>query len=71
MTLVGRTQEFKSGVMHFAPDLARNVANGDANYLSVLNEADAFVARNGLDLPAEPEAHQHRAGPRVHDPSNP
>ena len=57
MTLVGRTQQFKGGVMHFAPDLARNITNGDANYLSVLNEADAFVARNGLDLPPEPEAH--------------
>ena len=56
MTLVGRTERFKDGVMHFAPDLARNVAQGDANYLSVLDEADAFVARNGLDLAEEPEA---------------
>ena len=58
MTLVGRTREFREGVMHFAPDLSRNVAQGDANYLSVLAEADAFIARNGLDLPPEPEAHQ-------------
>jgi putative flavoprotein involved in K+ transport len=57
MELVGRTQSFKDGVMSFAPDLARNVTNGDANYLSVLQEADAFVSRNGLDLPPEPEAH--------------
>jgi putative flavoprotein involved in K+ transport len=56
MTLVGRTEKFKDGVMHFAADLARNVAQGDANYLSVLDEADAFVARNGLDLAEEPEA---------------
>jgi putative flavoprotein involved in K+ transport len=56
MTLVGRTERFESGVMHFAPDLARNIAEGDANYLSVLDEADAFVTRNGLDLPEEPEA---------------
>ena len=40
----------------FRADLARNVAQGDANYLSVLDEADAFVARNGLDLAEEPEA---------------
>jgi putative flavoprotein involved in K+ transport len=56
MALVGRTERFKDGMMHFAPDLARNVAQGDANYLSVLDEADAFVARNGLDLAEEPEA---------------
>jgi putative flavoprotein involved in K+ transport len=42
--------------MHFAPDLADNIARGDANYLSVLDEADAYVSRNGLDLPEEPAA---------------
>ena len=30
--------------------------NGDANLLSVFDEADAYAARNGLDLPEEPEA---------------
>ena len=42
--------------MTFEPGLAANLATGDANYLSVLDEADAWVARNGLDLPEEPEA---------------
>jgi putative flavoprotein involved in K+ transport len=56
VTLVGRTQGFKAGVMNFAGDLVANVAKGDANYLSVLDEADAFIAANGLDLPAEPAA---------------
>ena len=42
--------------MRFAADLARNIAAGDANYLAVLDEADAYIARNGLDLPEEPEA---------------
>jgi putative flavoprotein involved in K+ transport len=42
--------------MRFAPDLADNISQGDANYLSVLDEADAYVARNGLDLPEEPQA---------------
>ena len=56
MTLVGRTEAFEDGVMRFATDLADNLAQGDANYLSVLDEADAYVARNGLDLPKEPEA---------------
>jgi putative flavoprotein involved in K+ transport len=56
VTLVGVTKSFENGVMRFAPDLAQNLARGDANYLSVLDEADAYVARNGLDLPEEPEA---------------
>ncbi|EYD72874.1 monooxygenase, putative [Rubellimicrobium mesophilum DSM 19309] len=56
MTLLGRAESFADGVMRFAPDLARNIARGDANYLSVLDEADAYVARHGLDLPEEPEA---------------
>jgi putative flavoprotein involved in K+ transport len=56
MTLVGRTESYKDGVMTFALDLARNIARGDANYMSVLDEADAYVARNGLDLPEEPGA---------------
>ena len=56
MTLVGRAAAFEDGVMTFAPGLAANLATGDTNYLSVLDEADAWVARNGLDLPEEPEA---------------
>ncbi len=56
MTLVGRAEGFHDGVMRFAGDLKRNIEQGDANYLSVLDEADAFVARNGLGLPEEPEA---------------
>lgn len=56
MTLVGRTESFAGGVMRFAGDLRRNIEQGDANYLSVLDEADAFVARNGMRLPEEPEA---------------
>ena len=56
MILTGVTKKFENGVMHFAPDLADSIARGDANYLSVLDEADAYVSRNGLDLPEEPEA---------------
>ncbi|GAA4341831.1 flavin-containing monooxygenase [Microbacterium rhizosphaerae] len=57
ITLLGRAGAYRDGVMAFAPDLAANIAAGDANYLSLLREADAFVERNGLDLPEEPEAH--------------
>jgi len=64
MTLVGRTESFKNGVMRFAPDLAQNIAQGDANYLSVLDESDAYVARNGLDLPEEPGARDIGPDPR-------
>ncbi len=56
MTLVGLTKSYTNGTMTFAPDLADNIARGDANYLSLLDEADAYAARNGLDLPFEPEA---------------
>ena len=58
MTLLGRTEAFAGGALRFAPGLADNIARGDANYLSVLDEADAYAARNGLDLPEEPEARQ-------------
>ncbi len=69
MTLVGRTKSFRAGVMHFASDLADNLAQGDANKLSVLDEADAYVARNGLDLPQEPEARKIEPDPQcVTDP---
>ena len=41
MTLLGRAGSFADGVMSFEPGLAANLATGDANYLSVLDEADA------------------------------
>ncbi len=56
MTLVGRAGPFTDGVMHFADDLVQSIARGDANYLSVLDAADAYVTSNGLELPAEPNA---------------
>jgi putative flavoprotein involved in K+ transport len=69
MTLVGRTESCNDGVLHFAPDLAENIAQGNANTLSVLDEADAYVARNGLDFPAEPEARKVGPDPQcVSDP---
>ncbi len=46
-----------------------NIRDGDANYLSVLDEADAYIARNDLDLPMEPEARTFEADPAcVTDP---
>ena len=63
VTLLGMTESYGSGVMHFANDLADNLAQGDANYLSVLDEADAYIVRNGLDLPEEPTARMIDADP--------
>lgn len=54
ITLVGLTQSFEGGVARFANDLATNLAAGDESYVSLLDAADAYVARNGLDLPEEP-----------------
>ncbi|MEM9783970.1 MAG: NAD(P)/FAD-dependent oxidoreductase [Pseudomonadota bacterium] len=63
MTLLGVTCGYADGAIQIAPDLAENLARGDANYLSVLDEADAYVARNGLPLPQEPEARRIPADP--------
>jgi putative flavoprotein involved in K+ transport len=49
--------------MSFARDLAGNLARGDAYYRSVLDEADAHVIRNGLDLPEEPDARRVEPDP--------
>lgn len=54
--LLGRAGACRKGVLDLAPDLARNIADGDRNYLSVLDEADAYAAAHGLDLPKEPAA---------------
>lgn len=55
--LVGRTMSYHGGTVHFADNLGDNIAAGDANYLSLLRAADAYVDRNGLDLPEEAAAH--------------
>jgi len=56
MVLTGCATDYADGVMRFAPDLAETIAAGDASLIALLDEADAHVARNGLDLPEEPEA---------------
>lgn len=61
ITLLGMCASFCNGVMDIMPDLARNIAEGDANYLSMLDAADAYCLSEGLDLPEEPEA--RRIGP--------
>ncbi|CCB67166.1 MULTISPECIES: NAD(P)/FAD-dependent oxidoreductase [unclassified Hyphomicrobium] len=56
LTLVGGTLAYNDGKMRFAPDLAKNLAQSDASYLSLLDEADAYAASNGLDLAEDPHA---------------
>jgi len=63
ITLVGRTESFKNNVMYFAKDLADNIARGNAYTLSLLDEADAYVVRNGLDFPEEPEVRKVEPDP--------
>ncbi len=63
MTLLGLTESFANNTLRFADDIAQNIAEGDANYLALLEEADEFVERNGLHLPAEPSAHVIGANP--------
>ncbi|MBE7373975.1 flavin-containing monooxygenase [Pseudomonas lopnurensis] len=56
IALVGLTDAFAGGVARFRDDLAENIARGDENYLKLLDAADSYIARNGLDLPEEPQA---------------
>jgi len=63
ITLVGLTESFADGRVLFRDDLAENIANGDANYLAMLDAADDYIRRNGLDLPEEPEARRRLPDP--------
>ena len=64
ITLLGRTELYSDGVVFLRADLAENLARGDANFLSVLDEADAYVVRNGINLPQEPDAHKIAPNPK-------
>lgn len=64
ITLVGMTKTFADGVVSFQSDLAANIARGDENYLALLDAADAYIERNGLDLPAEPDARKMLPDPQ-------
>jgi putative flavoprotein involved in K+ transport len=63
ITLLGMANAYKNGVLQFSPDLSKNVAHGDADYLSVLSAADAYVIEKGLDFPEEPEAKKIASDP--------
>lgn len=63
INLVGLTDSFNNGSVKFAPNLVENVNRGDANYLELLDAADEYIERNGLDLPEEPEARRKLPDP--------
>lgn len=42
--------------MTFQADLKDNIKRGDGLYIESLDLADAYIDRNGLDFPQEPEA---------------
>jgi len=58
ITVLGLTKGYANGVLEIENDLAANIQAGDEAYFDVLREADAYVTRNGLDLPEEPDAWQ-------------
>ncbi|MCD2180460.1 flavin-containing monooxygenase [Rhizobium sp. GN54] len=63
VTVLGMTNGYDNGILAVADDLAVNIAEGDRAYLDVLREADAYVERNGIDLPLEPEAWEIQPNP--------
>ena len=56
VTLLGRVTAARDGVLEIAPDLATNIANGDAYYATFLGIVDDFIAARGLDHPGDPLA---------------
>ena len=58
VTLLGRTEAYQNGALTFADDVRKNVESGDDNYNKLLDDADAYVAAMGLDLPLDPDARQ-------------
>ncbi|SDR48274.1 putative flavoprotein involved in K+ transport [Paraburkholderia fungorum] len=56
ITLVGLTKSFDDGAVQFEQDLADNIRRGDENLFALLDAADAYIERNGIDLPADPLA---------------
>jgi putative flavoprotein involved in K+ transport len=56
VTLLGHVTAAREGAMDFAADVGATLAAGDATYLAFLDLVDAHIERNGLDMPAEPEA---------------
>ncbi|MBR1224072.1 NAD(P)-binding domain-containing protein [Bradyrhizobium sp. AUGA SZCCT0176] len=63
ITLLGRVQAARDGVLDIAPGLAENLANGDLYHAGFLDMLDAHVEQHGLHLPADPAARTVLADP--------
>lgn len=63
LTLLGRAAGYADGALRLAPDLRDNLQAGDRYLLGLMDEADAFAAAQGIDLPEEPEARRIRPDP--------
>jgi putative flavoprotein involved in K+ transport len=63
ITVLGRVQAARDGVLDIAPGLAGNIANGDVYYATFLDMLDAHVERHGLHLPDDPAARAGLADP--------
>ncbi|CZF85840.1 MULTISPECIES: flavin-containing monooxygenase [Grimontia] len=58
VTLVGLTDSFEHDTVTFRDDLVTNIQRGDHDYLALLDAADDYIEKNGLDFPLEPEARE-------------
>ncbi len=56
VTLLGRTERFEAGRLEFRDDLRASIAHGDESYRALLERADAYVERTGIELPRDPQA---------------
>jgi putative flavoprotein involved in K+ transport len=63
ITLLGRVQAARDGVLDIAPGLADSIATGDTYYAVFLDMLDAHVRHHGLDLPDDPAARMVLADP--------
>jgi putative flavoprotein involved in K+ transport len=56
VTLLGRIETMRDGIIALTPDLAECLAGGDAIYTAFLDRVDAYIATHGLNMPEEPAA---------------
>jgi putative flavoprotein involved in K+ transport len=56
VTLLGRIETARDGVLTFAPDLADSLASGDATYTTFLDVVDTHIKQRALDMPEDPAA---------------
>jgi putative flavoprotein involved in K+ transport len=70
ITLLGRLQSVRDGVLYFAEDLGESLEYGDAAYTAFVERVDTFVKQRGMNIPAEPEARaNYPAAPCVFEPA--